>query len=159
MTTEPILTLYLIILHIFQLLTQYKKTRIKTTHTSVCTAIILSTRETTVKQFITVCYLGILYNIKMFGIDLLPLYLEDPRPGRDWWRKPCCCMYVPWAARLNQMLIVWQSHRPRDAELMLYKVTRSPITLWFFFFRFYRFESIHALQTVIFQNMLEMFSY
>lgn len=29
----------------------------------------------------------------------------------------------------NQMLIVWQSHRPRDTELMLYKVTRSPITL------------------------------
>lgn len=90
----------------------------------------------------------------MFGKDLLPLYLEEPRPGRDWWRKPCCCMYVPWAARLNQMLIVWQ----RDTELMLYKVTFTfSFYLIFFFFRFYCFKSMHALHTVIFQNMLEMF--
>lgn len=58
------------------------------------------------------------------------------------------------------MLIVWQSHRPIDGELMLCKVTRSPITLIFFpSIRFDRFESINALQTIIFQNMLEMFSY
>lgn len=78
-------------------------------------------------------------------------------PARKGLMEKALLLYVcSMSSSSNQMLIVWQ----RDTELMLYKVTFTfSFYLIFFFFRFYRFESIHALQTVIFQNILDMFSY